>query len=493
MERSQKLCVTSYFDERTNLEIQELIHKDINRDLIDEFDYKIINETNTVLIKENKTTYEIVTTRNKNPNSNTTPIDLGECETRLKEYYEIDQDEYLYMLVINAEVEGKTGPIPIYEVYYPLFNSPFLFQLDLSICDGLKVDILYNIELENPELYDKDNPIYNDMCYPYSSKDGVDMILTDVQKEYKDNNKLICEEGCKFSYFDNKAKCNCDVNPFFPPISEMKIDKDSLYKFAKITNVANFGVLKCVNLFKIKERMINNIGIYSFIPTIISYIICIILFYKVDFNIIKEKIKDILYAIENLKYIKNFKNKKEQKQEKPIESIKIKEYKFVEPIFVSLAKEKDFEIPNVIMKEIYKLNIKKSRQTKINSLKDLKYSFGSTEEFNKSASNLNNNNDIIIIKKKGKSSPPIRKSNDKMSKEKQSSEKNDIIKSKDHLNTNKIKKKLSEQEVKRIKEILAYNDKELNDLDFKLALKYDNRNMIKIYYSFLKTEHLLIN
>ena len=70
MERSQKLCVTSYLNRRTNLEIQELIHKDINRDLIDEFDYKIINETNTVLIKENKTTYEIVTTRNKNPNSN---------------------------------------------------------------------------------------------------------------------------------------------------------------------------------------------------------------------------------------------------------------------------------------------------------------------------------------------------------------------------------------------------------------------------------------
>ena len=69
----------------------------------------------------------------------TTCILLGECETRLKEYYEIDQDEYLYMLVINAEVEGKTGPIPIYEVYYPLYNSPFLFQLDLSICNGLKI------------------------------------------------------------------------------------------------------------------------------------------------------------------------------------------------------------------------------------------------------------------------------------------------------------------------------------------------------------------
>ena len=55
-----------------------------------------------------------------------------------------------------------------------------------------------------------------------------------------------------------------------------------------------------------------------------------------------------------------------------------------------------------------------------------------------------------------------------------------------------MEKKLSEKEIKRIKEILAYNDKELNDLDFKSALNYDNRNMIQIYYSFLKTDHILI-
>jgi hypothetical protein len=60
MERSQKLCVTSYFENRTNLEIQELIHTDINRDLVDKFDYTIITEHNTVLIEENQTIYEII-------------------------------------------------------------------------------------------------------------------------------------------------------------------------------------------------------------------------------------------------------------------------------------------------------------------------------------------------------------------------------------------------------------------------------------------------
>ena len=309
IERSQKLCLTSYFENRTNLEIQEIIHNDINRDLLNKFNYSIITENYTVIIEENKTVYEILTTRNKNPNSNTTSINLGECETRLKEYYDIDQNDYLYILVIDAYIEGKTGPVPLYEVYYPLFNSPTLFQLDLSICEGLQISMLYNMALENPELYDKDNPIYNDMCYPYSSKEGLDMILTDVQQEFKDNNKIICDEGCKFEYINNKVECNCDIQTSFPPLSEIKIDKDKLYKFANIKNLANFGVLKCANLLTIKERMIANIGIYSFIPTIIAYIVCIILFYKFDSKIIKEKIKEILYAILNLKYIKKEKEK----------------------------------------------------------------------------------------------------------------------------------------------------------------------------------------
>ena len=209
--------------------------------------------------------------------------------------------------------------------------------------------------------------------------------------------------------------------------------------------------------------MVPNIGIYSFIPTIIAYIVCIILFYKVDFNIIKDKIKDLLYAILNLKYIKDKKEKKEKqeqketieeqkqtekkeeqkqtaekeivhepKKEKLNEPIIIKKYKFVEPIFVSLAKEKDFEIPNVMMKEINYKNIKNANEIKTNLLKNLKYNLSSqrkkTEELSKSEVNLNINNDIDIIKKKAKHFPPIKKVNyynNKKINENQSSEKKD--------------------------------------------------------------------
>ena len=65
---------------------------------------------------------------------------------------------------------------------------------------------------------------------------------------------------------------------------------------------------------------------------------------------------------------------------------------------------------------------------------------------------------------------------------------NNSIKSKDNSASNKKKKNLKE----KMKEILAYNEKELNELKFQSAIKYDKRNFIQIYYSFLKVDHLII-
>ena len=147
------------------------------------------------------------------------------------------------------------------------------------------------------------------------------MVLRDVQQEYIDNNKSICDEGCVFGGYNhenNEIKCNCDIKESLPPLSEISIDKDKLYKFANIKNVANFGVLKCFNLFKVKERMIPNIGIYSFIPTFISYIVCAIVFYKVDFKLIKQKIKDLLFALRYLKYLESKKKKKKKMKRKDL-------------------------------------------------------------------------------------------------------------------------------------------------------------------------------
>ena len=179
-------------------------------------------------------------------------------------------------------------------------------------------------------------------------------------------------------------------------------------------------------------------------------------------------------------------------------------FNFIEPIFIYMAKTKKLKVSKAIMKNINGLKTKNARRNKRNSLNNLKENFNSeykkyknSEDLTKSEAYLNinkNKNKDNNIKKKEKHPPPIKKVNcnkEKIISKTQISEKNDQ-KNNVGLKLNKVEKKLSEKEIKKIKEILAYNDKELNDLDFKSALNYDNRNMIQIYYSFLKADHILI-
>ena len=339
-------------------------------------------------------------------------------------------------------------------------------------------------------IYDKNNPIYNDICSPYSSKDGVDMILKDLQQEYIDNNKSLCDEDCEFDgYENNQVECNCDIKGSMPPLSEIKIDKDKLYNFVNIKNIANFGVLRCINLFSIKERMIPNIGIYSFIPTFVTYIVCIIVFYRVDFKFIKHKIKDLLYALYNQKYLTK-KNKAKHNQA-------------YQPIFIHYARKREYFMKLLMPHNIDNFSIKKRNLNKKNHsskkliLDDI-YKEKNMEENNKSESinslskvrlfherqNNMNSNDILIIKKKQKNAPPrknILHYSEKI-----------IHESIDKLGSNKKGMILSQKEEKKIKEILAYNDKEINEFTFKSAVKCDKRNYFPLYYSFLKTDHILI-
>ena len=93
-----------------------------------------------MFIKKKIIIYEITSTQceyhSKEPE--TTIINLGECETLLKSYYDLDENDTLYILKIDAHVEGKTGPSVEYEVYYP-FDKKNLNQLDLIICEGINI------------------------------------------------------------------------------------------------------------------------------------------------------------------------------------------------------------------------------------------------------------------------------------------------------------------------------------------------------------------
>ena len=123
-----------------------------------------------------------------------TNINLGECETELKNKYNITGD--LFILKIEKEIEGLNIPKIEYEVY-SMFNSSKLEQLDLSICQGIKIDsyIPFDIKKEDSDKYDINNGYYNYICYTYTTEDGVDISLSDRKNEYINNNMTLCEEN----------------------------------------------------------------------------------------------------------------------------------------------------------------------------------------------------------------------------------------------------------------------------------------------------------
>ena len=125
-------------------------------------------------------------------NLNETTINLGLCESLLKNAYNISSNHPLFILMLEVEQEGIQIPKVEYEVYNIMNNSE-LIQLNLSLCKNTKIEVSIPININ--DTLDKYNPksgYYNDFCYLLTSKVGTDICLTDRRKEFIDNNLTLC-------------------------------------------------------------------------------------------------------------------------------------------------------------------------------------------------------------------------------------------------------------------------------------------------------------
>ena len=323
MERINNSCITNY-DGDKNSQVQDMILSDFKDDIIDTFDYTIITDNHNIIYEEKNIIYEITSTNCTYQDKRTTFLNLSECELILKKYYGIDNNNPLYIFKIDAFVEGKIGPKVEYEVYYP-FDKINLHQLDLSVCEDKEIFIGFHINITDDELdiYNSDSDYYNDICYPYTNSKGTDVILNDRQSEYINNNKSLCEENCKFSRYDKEKGeliCSCEVKRSISMISQIKIDKDKLYKFFDLKQMVNFKVMKCIRLLFSIKGFETNIGFYSFFPTLISYIVALFILYLIEFKRITEQINEII-SVKKIMKLSLFKEKTKLKQK--IDKIKI--------------------------------------------------------------------------------------------------------------------------------------------------------------------------
>ena len=108
-----------------------------------------------------------------------------------------------------------------YEVYIPGTSE----KLDLSICSNEKIDVyipreinekaqkLYDeLKQQGYNLFDKNDKFYNDICTPYETENGTDVLLSDRYNDFFIPNQLVCQVNCEFSDYlsDSKyLKCKC--------------------------------------------------------------------------------------------------------------------------------------------------------------------------------------------------------------------------------------------------------------------------------------------
>ena len=535
-------CITNYFGNRSNVEIQDKILTDIENNLVmPSFDYTIINQEN-IIIEEKNTTYELLTTNPKASSYKTSNLNLAQCEDTLREYYTIPNDPSypLYILKFDVYLEGKEGPTVEYRVFYPLENSNSLEPLDLTMCEGKAVVISIPANITgDPDKYNKNSAYYNDLCVSYASSDGFDKTLADRQKEYIENNQSWCEEDCNFVGYDKetgKVDCSCEVKFTLPLVSEIKIDKNKLYNFMNIKKIANFDVLKCWKLITSKVGIVTNLGFYLYIPSFITYFICIIIFNYKDFPQIKNQINDLVYALHLKKYIKTTKKllKKEQKKkilkpepEPEPEPEEEPKPKYVQPAFFNIFKRlsKMMKRGSHLAKNSIKTENKKSNRGKnvneiiieennINNEKNEEHNIKEQNLEDKAIKKDNDNSEKQIKNKDNNNAPPIKKASgsknnasilpSKMGKNLNRTNKslsgNNLIANKNGLHLTTSNKfdirenngKLSLEEKEKVRRIMERNDRELNVLEYKFAVKYDKRSYFDYYFALLRTKHMII-
>ena len=343
-----------------------------------------------------------------------------------------------------------------YEIYLPNNNT----KLDLSVCSNSNITIYIPIELNEKtqkiydslkeqgyNLFDKNDKFYHDLCTPYKSIDGTDVILLDRKNDIYENNKLVCQKNCEFSDYlsDSKyLKCDCNIT------NEDKIDtkepekitgKSIIKSFYNVLKYSNYKVLRCYNLVFRKVTIKENAGSILSNLYFIGYLLafCIFCYYKTSY--LDNEIEKLLSKEE----------KEEIDENQEIEIIKINKKKYDN-------------------NDILKMNNKINYNEKIETI-----------GIKSRKSNKRKNKETVIYK-------------DSFSDSKNLSSKNMLsnklsIMEQDKSNNSKISKTSSEKS-KNEKEALT--DYELNDLEYNDAIELDHREFLNIYWYLLKREHIIL-
>ena len=420
-------------------------------------------EKSIYLTTENNLAFEITTTQKEKSElngklirDNLTMIDIEKCENVLREIY--DFNENVSLIFLKSE---NLNSIPSERnVQYEIYESINKTKLNLSLCEGTDIDLYFPVELNSQtqqlfedlnkqgyDLFNIKDKFYQDICTPYKSENGTDILLSDRINDlyYKNNNLTTCQENCEYSDYTSETKllkCKCNVNT--EPIdykNQKKFTPKKIYEsFYDVLKYSNYKVLTCYKLIFEKDPVSSNIG--SILVIIFFGIYFFFLIFLIFKGITPLKI-DIIKTIDNPKQkaANIISNKNILINNQSINMNNNKKTKKLSIVFPPLKKSKSINQN----KKNAKKNSSKSNRKSSYQIKNLSYI----------------DNKIFIIdnsengKFKGNNPKLIQDKNDK-----------------------------GEQK--------QFDDFEINELEYLDAKIIDTRSFMSIYWSILKREHKII-
>ena len=399
-------------------------------------------------------------------------IDLGYCETLLKVANNISLDSELIILK-KEKIEINANDK---DLQYNIYNPITYEELDLSICDNTTINIyipllsteknklIYdNIIDQGYNPYDLNDKFYREICTPYDSENGTDVLLDDREEFYYSSieEQMSCPENCSFlAYISDKKYINCECGKM---ITKTTLDlkhiskKNILQSFLSTFKSSNYKVMRCYNLVFNFKIFIKNYGSIFILLLFIVYIIFIIYYILKEISPLRVEISKIvfntsLYESEKINTIKEGKiinKKKNSAKNPPKKNLKKSENR---KSLIPTQKTSD-ESGLIVFKNQKRKNIK----TKTSNIK-------------KNNSRINNKMNELLANKK-KNSEHIILNNGAKNK--------DIIKNIE-----------SENQLYDKNENL--DNFELNNLDYDEACELDKRGFCRTYISVLMREHLLL-
>ena len=286
------------------------IYEEIKKGIIQSYPAdgeSVVIETDNDYIFQMTTADNELSSLNDDETSYLSIIDLGECGKLIKDYYNIPEGQSLILLKYEKITEIVSERNIQYELYHPITKE----LLNLTICENTAIDVyvpvnfpeetkqIYEeLEKQGYDLFNPNDSFYQDICTPFKSKDGTDVLLSDRKNDYykNHNDNTQCQGNCKYvDYLSNlnylKCECNVDTDNNIETQNEDKIDKfhnSMIYEsFYDILKNSNYKVVKCYNLIFNKNIFIKNYGSILTLVYLLGFSVFFVIFLVQGINRLK--------------------------------------------------------------------------------------------------------------------------------------------------------------------------------------------------------------